>query len=57
MNKEPLFRKKHYIFIAAALKECKQFTGDIYCPEAAIALKFKADNPKFDAQKFLAACE
>ena len=47
--------RKDYIKIAAALQETRQQNGGLVSLEKKLVRIFEDDNPKFDAERFLAA--
>ena len=58
----PKFQKRHYIAIAAVLADIaddpqqRSLFSDLTAICRAFATYFAADNPRFDADRFLSAC-
>ena len=57
------FSKAHYVILAKVFKSTEESVGDLTCPTYFLPLKqnliavLLADNPKFDATRFLKASE
>lgn len=47
---KPLFQKRHYEFLARALRETQPYDG--YGWVTGLVAKLKADNPNFNEDKF-----
>lgn len=48
---KPMFQKRHYQKVAQLLQQEPQLTAEI------LAQMFAQDNPKFDRQRFITACQ
>lgn len=48
--------RKHYIAIAAAIRDVTEEGLGTYALAVDLARIFKGDNPNFDQQKFIDAC-
>lgn len=55
MTKSPIFGRRHYEYIAEAIKEEQPL-----CAEEIVeflVMVFEQDNPRFDRARFLSACK
>lgn len=54
---KPLFQKRHYVAIAAAIRKYSPLRTDRVGVAKALAILFKADNPNFSVERFYEACD
>lgn len=54
MPKSPLFGRRHYNYIAEAIKEELPGCGEEMAKF--LVMIFEQDNPRFDGEKFIKAC-
>lgn len=64
MKRKPAFQRRHYVLLAEAIKRVRTLGPHHDTPaealrdaQEAVADLLAADNPKFDRERFAAACE